>query len=692
MRLLSTLLLVAAVAGCPPVAAKTQVVIPLQLDYPLLYELLRSQLFTGPGTSLEVLNDPSGCSEAVMSAPTIAPEQGRLQLTAALAANLGIGAPGSCTRLLTWSGRIRVSGAPEIRQDGTALGFQPDEVLLLDTAGQRVTNDSLQAVARAGVRNALERFVVDLRPQLASVGDFLPSVLPRHSREQIEALVATLRVQEIHVREESVDAQISLRVDALPPEVGPEGPLSDEELARWEERWQLMDALLVLAVKHYAASTQLQELRDALLDALIESRYRLRDALTETPTNATDTVRDWFLQSWQSLTPIFRRIALEQPRQEHLLLLSVITAGDALDALDRVGPAVGVEISTDGLRRLARMINSDAAPGVLEYSNDLDPQLRRLFEASLGAQAPPLSWQLDVSLFPRAMAAGSGRLNSWAPRRQDLPEYLPMVGVLLNASAEKTSAARGLDPQYRELFRRLVLTTAWQESCWRHYVVSDERKLVPLRSGSGDVGLMQINERVWRGFYDQQRLRWDIDYNSEAGAEVLIDYLMRYAIRKGEHHQPGGLTNLARASYAAYNGGPSRLTRYRSSAASAYGRKVDALFWEKYQQVAAGNELAVSGCLGGNLSGPVSRRGKADVAPTTFSLQLGAFSSAPAAQALIARHGLGGAARVHEHGGAGSVMYLVLLGNYATRREAEAAAMQPQLDGLEPWIRPVEGL
>jgi hypothetical protein len=75
MRLLSTLLLVAAVTGCPPVAAKTQVVIPLQLDYPLLYELLRSQLFTGPGASLEVLNDPSGCSEAVMSAPTIAPSR-----------------------------------------------------------------------------------------------------------------------------------------------------------------------------------------------------------------------------------------------------------------------------------------------------------------------------------------------------------------------------------------------------------------------------------------------------------------------------------------------------------------------------------------------------------------------------------------------------------------------------------------
>jgi hypothetical protein len=106
-------------------------------------------------------------------------------------------------------------------------------------------------------------------------------------------------------------------------------------------------------------------------------------------------------------------------------------------------------------------------------------------------------------------------------------------------------------------------------------------------------------------FYDQQRLRWDIDYNSSAGAEVLIDYLLKYAIRKGEHQQPGGISNLARASYSAYNGGPSRLTRYRSSAASAYGQKVDTLFWEKYQQVAAGNELAVSECLGGSLSGPV---------------------------------------------------------------------------------------
>ena len=28
---------------------------------------------------------------------------------------------------------------------------------------------------------------------------------------------------------------------------------------------------------------------------------------------------------------------------------------------------------------------------------------------------------------------------------------------------------------------------------------------------------MQINERIWRGFYDPHKLRWDIAYNAGAG-------------------------------------------------------------------------------------------------------------------------------------------------------------------------------
>jgi hypothetical protein len=179
-----------------------------------------------------------------------------------------------------------------------------------------------------------------------------------------------------------------------------------------------------------------------------------------------------------------------------------------------------------------------------------------------------------------------------------LNEYLPLVASLLKKTAEQTQQKRKLKPPVVKLFNSLVLATAWQESCWRQYTVK-QKKIQPLRSDSGDVGIMQLNEKVWRGFYDIQKLRWDITYNSRAGSEVLFNYLVRHALKQGENNRPGGLDNLARASYSAYNGGPAQVSRYRDPGAAAPGKKVDAAFWKKYRQVKAGDELNVARCLGG---------------------------------------------------------------------------------------------
>ncbi|WP_439106116.1 SPOR domain-containing protein [Congregibacter sp.] len=676
------------------------VTVPLELDYPLLERLLVTQMFTGAEQSLEVLNDPSGCSEVLLSEPQLRSADSMLELVTEINTRIGLGSAGNCTTLLAWEGKIGINGIPEIRNDGTALGFSPERVWLMNPTGQTVNNAQLQALAETSVRNSFAGFTVDLLPQMQSIEEFLPAVLPQHSKEQIEALLNTLRVSTLQTTDETLNANIVFTVESLASPLEPERALSDDELARWEERWQLMDSLLVLTVKHYAAETQLQSLRDALLEVLIESRYRLRDALIETPNTGADedVVRDWFLQSWQALAPVIRNIGEEQPGQEHLLLISIIAATDALEALDQLGPSVGLDISADGLRRLARMINGSTGDNLLIYSEDLDPELRQLFEDSFNTTAPPTSWRLNLSLFPEAVAADDNRLNSWAPQRQDLPEYLPLVARLMKTSTDDAIASRKLDSAYGELFRRLVLTTAWQESCWRHYTVSKDRKLVPMRSGTGDVGLMQINERVWRGFYDQQRLRWDIDYNSKAGAEILIDYLIKYAIRKGEHQQPGGLTNLARSSYSAYNGGPSKVARYRSSKASAYGKKVDAAFWAKYQQVASGNELAVSTCLGGDLSGPAIKGTSATAANRSaapsqssdppaswFTLQLGVFSTAEAAQSFVDQQNLDGRASVRQRRKGDRGQFLVISGGYETRSQAETA--KRSLVKFQPWIR-----
>ncbi|MEE4278101.1 MAG: lytic transglycosylase domain-containing protein [Halieaceae bacterium] len=685
--------------------ADERISVPLTLDYTLLETLLEAQLFTGPGRSLDVLGGSQACSDVQLRSPELSTQQSELRLITDVRARIGVGAAGNCSVLFSFDGKLGVRGTPEIRASGSALAFSPSSVQLLDSTGQTVSNSALESMAAAGVRRVFDSYQIDLKPQLASVGDFIPTVLPRYSREQVEALARTLRVDTLEIGDSAVNASISLEIAPLSAPLEPERPLTEAELAEWEERWQTMDALLVLAVKHYAATTPLQDLRDALLDALIESRYRLRDALAETPDTGSDAVREWFLQSWARLAPVLRRIAIEQQGQEQLLLVNVITATDALAALDRLGPSVGLDISTDGLRRLARMINAGEAGTLLQYDLDVDPALRRLLEESIDGTPPPSAWRIEWSLFPQAYAADADRLNRWAPQREDLPEYLPSVAALMDTTIQSTLDERSLDSRYHTLFRNLVLTTAWQESCWRHYVVSDDRKLVPLRSGTGDVGLMQVNERVWRGFYDQQRLRWDIEYNSAAGAEVLIDYLTKYALRKGEHRQPGGLANLARASYSAYNGGPSQVARYRSSDASAYGKKVDAAFWEKYQQVAAGNELAVSTCLGGNLSGRAAALASAPTAAAAggakeaasatisaerFTLQLGAFSTEEAAKRFVEEQQLKGRAEVRARSAGGSGGYLVLFGAFESRSAAEAASAS--LGGLKPWIRQFKDL
>jgi soluble lytic murein transglycosylase-like protein len=121
-------------------------------------------------------------------------------------------------------------------------------------------------------------------------------------------------------------------------------------------------------------------------------------------------------------------------------------------------------------------------------------------------------------------------------------------------------------------------------------------RLTPLASATGDVGLMQVNRRTWRGLYDVDGLSGDIAYNSAAGSEILLYYLSRYAIRKMEGRQPGG--HLARATYSAYNGGPGQLGRYRNAKTPAVWKRVDEAFWTKFRAVSAGQELAVKGCYG----------------------------------------------------------------------------------------------
>jgi soluble lytic murein transglycosylase-like protein len=260
---------------------------------------------------------------------------------------------------------------------------------------------------------------------------------------------------------------------------------------------------------------------------------------------------------------------------------------------------------------MARILEPAGAADPLAFNTDVDAALRSLlgFGSPLAAPATRGSRLREEILAPEtrqafqapswlirsALAAepSAKKLNEWVPEAKDLQVYLKEVRGLLASVSDKVSGKSKMSEEHKGLYRQIVFTAAWQESCWRQYIKKGTQ-LAPLASTTGDLGLMQVNRNTWRGVYDLKGLGGDIEYNGNAGAEILHYYLTRHAIRKNEEKKPGG--NLARATYSAYNGGPGALGRYRAAKPNPALKKVDEAFWEKFQVVSSGGELEVRRC------------------------------------------------------------------------------------------------
>ena len=131
--------------------------------------------------------------------------------------------------------------------------------------------------------------------------------------------------------------------------------------------------------------------------------------------------------------------------------------------------------------------------------------------------------------------------------------YLQAIHEVLDEVTQKTLAASDLEARYHEVYHRLVLAAAWQESCWRQFIRASGA-VTYLKSPVGSTGMMQVNEHVWRGLYDLRGLRWDIHYNGRAGSEILLHYLQelrdcqerRRAARRRRQPRPRYLRRLQR--------------------------------------------------------------------------------------------------------------------------------------------------
>jgi hypothetical protein len=551
------------------------------------------------------------CNQLELSDVQVVTEDAQLSVDMALTATTGAHLLGVCRGPKPWQGRLALKLTPQVTESGLAIEFVPDSILLSRPDNSpALLSKPVQIITDALVLPRMKSVKVDLAGPLNSLDELIEQLLGPNVEP---SLVERTHITRIQTEETGVRAWLAFQVRPPEPvELGPEPLLDASELAEWQTLEDELDGFLTTIIMSLAQSTDSQALRLELFAVLLDARHAIAEALTVDDPDY-DPVRALFLTTWDRLRPLMGILeGLETPGLENdFRLAAFLAGGDALRALDALGPEYGLEITRDGLRRLARLLLAESVPpSFTPLPLEVDPEFRDLFGFNSQDKA-----EFTTVALTQQIAGGFGRVGSWllpaahadsitpaealkgmVPQLDNLDAYLELVARLLEEQASAwLDKDNSLPDRLTERLDPLVRATAWKESCWRHFAGSSSPPEV-LRSAGGAVGMMQINGRVWRKVYDLDRLVNEVDYNVNAGIDILTHYLVDYAIRLGEHEQPGGDDNLIKATYAAYNGGPGHLARYRRDTTPAQLKAIDNAFWNHYTTIKTEQWPDISSC------------------------------------------------------------------------------------------------
>ena len=598
---------------------------PLTLEFPLVRSMVKDRIFTSPGERV-LLEDPEWCATIELWEPQVFQVQTSLGIKSKLRFQSGFRIGSTCFHLVNWTGEIEIIQRLLLDKKDWHLKFKTEDSFIYDQNHKRPFLAGIfWDYAKAYLHSTMDRMTIDLSSPVKELKELIPLFFAEAQKPQVQSWLATLRPGEVTIQSDAVRSQLMMEVDTSPTaERVPEITQSDiESLSR---NWETWDAFFVREIETLIGRPLEQRERKEILDTLLGMRYTFTQALAENRLTQ-DLIRGQFTNSWDRVSKILRKYLLQESSRSLLRHLAFFTAADALAVVEKLGPAMGIELTPQGLRRLASLLGEEGKEAGLQYSYELDPKLRELLglgpplpetgpsfdaeefesrEDSEEEAPPPKDSQWRGSLLRLASAGDRApaippELREWIPPqgKEGLPQYLSKVHQVLQSATEETLSKNQHPSKYDSLYRLLVLATAWQESCWRQLEKKRDKVTYLLSYNRTSVGLMQINERVWRGLYQRDKLRWDIRYNARAGAEILDLYMKDYAVTRMGAQVLTDETVLARAVYAMYNAGPDELQRFLKRYRSDSPHEVDRLFMEKYEMTQKGDFEQIALCLVG---------------------------------------------------------------------------------------------
>lgn len=342
-------------ATLPIIASAREVNLPITLNYSLVRNALVQQLFTGDGQSARVWKDGKQCSFLDLSNPRIAGENGQIKIDNDVHAQIGTKLGGACMPVLNWSGILETYQQPTLDPSGNQLQFPITRSTAFDARGQALNIGQLQDLLQKAAAPKLSALKIDLNQSRDDIVNSLLPYIDGNDSETLQDIVNSLRFKQAKAGEAALVVNVGFSApNSKSLSTQSSEPLSPTELAQWRSAWQGWQAELNQAINRAPLDGELANGRGSLQNILQQAGSAFEQGLSGNYGADSDPVREFLDSSWDQMAPLLRAASKQFPGAESLRYLTLIAATDLIHELEAIGSPLGLELSSTGLRKIAR--------------------------------------------------------------------------------------------------------------------------------------------------------------------------------------------------------------------------------------------------------------------------------------------------------------------------------------------------
>ncbi|MEQ1531736.1 MAG: hypothetical protein ABL925_20685 [Methylococcales bacterium] len=330
--------------------------VPLQIDYEFIKKILINQVYKSNGQTAELWNDRLGCSYLKLSNPRIDGQKNQIHLLNQVQARFGTGLDGQCLTLLEWAGTLETFQQPKLESENSIVRFPVTQVNAYDSKGKQLTIDKLQDLIKRFAEPKLADLKIDLSEARTDIHQSLSKLLPQQNAAEVQEVLKTLKFQQVTANDKAIAVDLTFNASDQLAKKAPAPVFSAAEQQQWASAWQEWDAFLSKTIDQAAKDSHSEELRDTLTEILLDSRSSFQDGISKQNIDNADPVRAFFTRTWDRLAPVLKTVANDVPSIQGLRYITFIAATDVIYELEKFAAPFGLDISSDGLRRLGRIL------------------------------------------------------------------------------------------------------------------------------------------------------------------------------------------------------------------------------------------------------------------------------------------------------------------------------------------------